>query len=191
MTSQQTRPVLDDLVVELAARNRRFAQHAFAPSDTLMPRLKTILIGCADPRVDPAHVLGLANGDALIIRNIGGRYTPATLQTIATLRAVAQAEGGAPGSGWNLIVLHHTDCGITRLANHADILAPMFGIEPGDLATKSIGDPRRAVAVDVAAIKANPFLPAELIVSGLVYDVHSGLVETVVPPSQLRERSVA
>jgi carbonic anhydrase len=180
----------DDLVTELTARNRIFAQHAFAPSDTMMPRLKTMVIACADPRVDPAHVLGLANGEALIIRNVGGRYTPATLQTMAALRAVAQAEGGTP-AGWNLIVLHHTDCGITRLADNADILAPMFGIEEADLSTKAIGDPRGAVAVDVAAIKANPFLPAEFIVSGLVYDVYSGRVETVVPPSQLRESSVA
>ena len=179
-----------DLLTELTARNRIFAQHAFAPSDTLMPRLKTMVIACADPRVDPAHVLGLANGEALIIRNLGGRYTPATLQTMAALRAVAQAEGGTP-AGWNLIVLQHTDCGITRLADNADILAPMFGIEAADLATKAIGDPRCAVAVDVAAIKANPFLPAEFIVSGLVYDVHNGLVETVVPPFQLRESSVA
>ena len=88
-------------------------------------------------------------------------------------------------------MLHHTDCGITRLADNADILAPMFGIEEADLSTKAIGDPRGAVAVDVAAIKANPFLPAEFIVSGLVYDVYSGRVETVVPPSQLRESSVA
>ena len=67
----------------------------------------------------------------------------------------------------------------------------MFGIEAADLSTKAIADPRGAVAVDVADIKANPFLPAEFIVSGLVYDVHSGLVETVVPPSRLRKSSVA
>jgi carbonic anhydrase len=188
---KETRLMNDDLVTELTARNRIFVQHAFAPSDTMMPRLKAIVIGCADPRVDPAHVLGLADGDALIIRNVGGRYTPATLQTMATLRAVAQAEGGTTVAGWNLIVLHHTDCGITRLADNSDILAPMFGIEPADLSTKAIGDPHQAIAVDVAAIKANPFLLAEFIVSGLVYDVHSGLVETVVPPSQLRESSVA
>ena len=180
----------DELVTELTARNRAFAQDAFAPSESLMPRLKTIVIGCADPRVDPAHVLGLANGEALIIRNVGGRYTPATLQTMAALRAVAQADGGALGAGWNLIVLHHTDCGITRLADNSDILAPMFGIAAADLSAKAIGDPRAAVAVDVAAIKANPFLPAEFIVSGLVYDVQSGLFETVVRPSQLRESSV-
>jgi carbonic anhydrase len=181
----------DNLVTELTTRNRRFAQHAFAPSDTLMPRLRTILIGCADPRVDPAHVLGLANGDALIIRNVGGRFTPATLLTLAALRAIAQAEGGATGADWNLIVLHHTDCGITRIAGNADILAPTFGIEAADLATRAIGDPRSAVAVDVAAIKANPFLPAEFTVSGLVYDVHTGRVETVVAPSRLRERIAA
>ena len=99
---------MNDTVTTLTARNADFAQHSFVPGASMMPALKTMVIGCADPRVDPAHVLGLANGDALVIRNIGGRYTPATLQTMATLRMIAQAEGAAPGPGFNLIVLQHT-----------------------------------------------------------------------------------
>jgi carbonic anhydrase len=35
-----------------------------------------MVVGCVDPRVDPAHVLGLSNGEAAIIRNVGGRITP-------------------------------------------------------------------------------------------------------------------
>lgn len=50
---------------------------------------------------------------------------------------------------------------------------------------------RAASAVDVAAIKDNPFLPAEFTVSGLVYDVRTGLIETVVAPSRLREDAAA
>ena len=124
---------MNDTVTTLTARNADFAQHSFVPGASMMPALKTMVIGCADPRVDPAHVLGLANGDALVIRNIGGRYTPATLQTMATLRMIAQAEGAAPGPGFNLIVLQHTDCGITRLGGHPDLLATTFGIGEADL----------------------------------------------------------
>ncbi|MCW2647657.1 MAG: carbonic anhydrase [Pseudonocardiales bacterium] len=47
-------------------------------------------------------------------------------------------------------------------------------------------DPRASVATDVAALKGNPFLPAEFIVSGLVYDVETGLIEQIVRPEQLR-----
>ncbi len=182
---------MTDTVTTLTARNAGFAQHDFVPGASMMPALRTILIGCVDPRVDPAHVLGLANGEALVIRNVGGRYTPAAFQTMATLRVIAEAEGGAPGPGWNLIVLQHTDCGITRLGGHPDLLAATFGIEEADLPARAVGDPRAAVAVDVAAIKDNPFLPADFIVSGLVYDVRTGLVETVVAPSLLRASTAA
>jgi carbonic anhydrase len=182
---------MNDTVTTLAARNADFAQHSFVPGASMMPALKTMVIGCADPRVDPAHVLGLANGDALVIRNIGGRYTHGTLQTMATLRMIAQAEGAAPGPGWNLIVLQHTDCGITRLGGHPELLAATFGIDEADLEAKAVSDPHAAVAVDVAAIKDNPFLPADFIVSGLVYDVRTGLIETVVAPSLLRESAAA
>jgi carbonic anhydrase len=182
---------MNGTVTTLTARNARFAQCNFVSGASMMPALKTIVIGCADPRVDPAHVLGLADGEALVIRNVGGRFTPATLQTMATLRAIALAEGAAPGQGWNLIVLQHTDCGITRLGGHPELLATTFGIGEAELPAKAVGDPRAAVAVDVAAIKDNPFLPAELIVSGLVYDVGTGLIETVMAPSLLREGTVA
>jgi carbonic anhydrase len=180
-----------DHVAALTARNADFAQHSFIPGASMMPALNTMVISCADPRVDPAHVLGLANGEALVIRNIGGRYTQATLQTMATLRMIAQAEGAAPGPGFNLIVLQHTDCGITRLGGHPDLLATTFGIDEADLPAKAVNDPRAAVAVDVAAIKDNPSLPAEFIVSGLIYDVRTGLIETVVAPSLLRESAAA
>jgi carbonic anhydrase len=178
-------------VTTLTARNADFAQHVFVPGASMMPALKTMVIGCVDPRVDPAHVLGLANGDALVIRNVGGRFTPAALQTMATLRLITEAEGAAPGPGFNLIVLQHTDCGITRLGGHPDLLASAFGIEEADLPAKAVSDPRAAVAVDVAEIKDNPFLPADFIVSGLVYDVRTGLVETVVAPSLLRANTAA
>jgi carbonic anhydrase len=146
---------------------------------------------CADPRVDPATVLGLGLGDALIIRNLGGRFTPDTLQTMAALGTIARAEGASPGPGWNLVVLHHTDCGITRLGEHAGLLAGVFGIDPADLHSKAVGDPVAAVAADVAAIKANPFLPASFLVSGLVYDVATGLIDVVVPPAPLRPEESA
>jgi carbonic anhydrase len=50
-----------------------------------------------------------------------------------------------------------------------------------------VTDPRRTVAADVAELKANQLLPASLIVSGLVYDVANGRVETVIAPGPLRE----
>ena len=59
------------------------------------------------------------------------------------------------------------------------MLADYFQIDPAELAAKAILDPRAAVAVDVAVLKANP-LTSEWALSGLVYDVNTGLVETIV-----------
>jgi len=65
-------------------------------------------------------------------------------------------------------------------------LAQYFQIQEGELKTKAVTDPRAAVAVDVALLRAIPALPSEWLVSGLVYDVATGLVEIVVPPTPIR-----
>jgi carbonic anhydrase len=103
------------------------------------------------------------------------------------LATVTQVAGGVLGPGWNLVVLQHTDCGITRLVDAPDQLAAFFEIADDELEAKAVGDARAAVAVDVAALKADPTLPGAFLVSGLVYDVETGLVETVVEPSLLRD----
>jgi carbonic anhydrase len=170
----------------LIQRNEEFAAHGFSAGLSLMPMLGTLIIGCVDPRVDPAHVLGLRPGEALVIRNIGGRITPATLQTMALLGMIPQLEGAGPVIGLNLVVLHHTDCGITRLARVPDRLAAYLGVAPEDLDAQAVTDPYAAVAVDVATLKANPSLPAGVTISGMVYDVATGQVAVVAPTVPLR-----
>lgn len=170
----------------LTNRNQEFATHRFAANLPLMPTLRTLIISCADPRVDPAHVLGLELGEALVLRNAGGRVTPATLQMIALLGAIARVEGLIPGSGFQLIVFHHTDCGLTRLTGNPDLLAGYLGVSQAELEAKAVTDPRAAVARDVAALKATPSLPGNWLVAGLVYDVTTGLVDIVVAPEFLR-----
>lgn len=170
----------------LVARNERFADGAFDAALRINPSGKLMVIGCVDPRVDPAVLLGLEQGEAAVIRNVGGRVTPATLKTIAMLGKVGQAnDGGAPGVGWNLVVLHHTDCGMTDLASFPELLAEYFEIPLADLEGKAVSDPYASVAVDTAVLHAAP-LPSSFAVSGLVYDVTTGHVEVVVDPSPLR-----
>jgi carbonic anhydrase len=166
-------------------RNAHFAAH-HPLGLRLMPTSKTIIIGCVDPRVPPSHVLGVEVGEAAILRNVGGRVTPGVLRELNMLARVTQAAGGVLGPGWNLVVLHHTDCGITRLVDAPDMLATFFEIGEEALEAKAVGDPRAAVAADVTTLKAEPALSGEFIVSGLVYDVTTGLVETVVQPAPWR-----
>jgi carbonic anhydrase len=155
--------------------------------------LKAVIIGCADMRVDPAHVLGIKPGEAVVMRNIGGRITPPLLEEFGLLGRVGQIAGTIPGGGgeFHLIVLHHTDCGSTRLVGDPAMLAHYFQIPEKEVETKSVLDPRKSVAVDVAALRAIPALPGEWLISGLVYDVATGLVEVVVPAVPIRTAKAA
>jgi carbonic anhydrase len=175
-------------------RNKDFAAQQSA-AGTLMPWLpsalpnvKAVIIGCADMRVDPVHVLGIKPGEAVVMRNIGGRITPGLLEELGLLGRIGQVAGEIPGGGgeFHLIVLHHTDCGITRLAGDPAMLTQYFQIQEADLKAKAVTDPRAAVAGDVDWLKTIPALPGKWLVSGLVYDVATGLVEIVVPPAPIR-----
>ena len=106
-------------------RNKEFAARQSAVG-TLMPSLpqalasvKAIIIGCADMRVDPAHVLGIQPGEAVVMRNIGGRITPGLLEQLGLLGRIGEVAGEIPGGGeeFHIIVLQHTDCGITPSRN--------------------------------------------------------------------------
>jgi carbonic anhydrase len=178
----------------IVQRNKAFAVQQSA-AGTLMPSLpralpnvRAVIIGCADMRVDPAHVLGIKPGEAVVMRNIGGRITPALLEELGLLGRIGEVAKAIPGGGgdFHVIVLHHTDCGITRLVGDPDMLAHYFQIPAGELHSKTVTDPRAAVAVDVAALRAIPALPAQWLISGLVYDVATGMVEVVFPPAPIR-----
>lgn len=172
----------------LTQRNADFANTGFTTGLKMMPSRKTMIIGCVDPRVDPMDILQLEPGEAAIIRNVGGRVNPALLETMAILRVVSQVGGQEVGTGWNLIVLHHTNCGIVGCYHQApELLAKQMGVPLEGLDALAITDPYKAVALDVAALKANPKLPGGFTVTGLVYDVTTGKVETVVPPALLRQ----
>jgi carbonic anhydrase len=167
---------------ELVRRNAEFVGGGTFADLPLRSTGSLRVIGCVDPRVDPSHVLGLKFGDAVVMRNVGGRVTPATLRSWAMLAKVAEARRqGQPQPGGHMVILHHTDCGITDLAAYPEMLAEYFGIPAAELDSKAVMDPRASVALDVDLIKRA--LPPGLPVSGLVYDVHTGLIETVVPPA--------
>jgi carbonic anhydrase len=178
-------------VHELAARNAAFAD-ARPPVAALRinPSGNLMIIGCVDPRVDPSIVLGLALGEAAVIRNVGGRVTPQTLRTMALLAQVGQANAdGRPEGDWNLVILHHTDCGMTDLAEFPDLLASYFEVAESELEAKAVSDPVRSVKVDVGVIRSLIPGGSDFLVSGLVYDVSTGRIDVVVPPRPLSERA--
>ena len=178
----------------LLMRNKDFATQQSAggtPMPSLpraLPNVKAIIIGCADMRVDPVHVLGIKPGEAVVIRNIGGRITPGLLEQLQLLGRIGEVAGQIPGGGgeFHLIVMQHTDCGITRLTGNPDLLSHYFQINESELKKKAVNDPRAAVRSDVALLRSIPALPSDWMISGLVYDVATGLVEVVDAPEQTR-----
>jgi len=182
----------------LLERNKDFAARESAAGTLMpslpeaMPNIKAIIIGCADMRVDPAHILGIKPGEALVLRNLGGRITPVLLEELSLLGRIGQVAGQIPGGGgeFHLIILQHTDCGITRLAGEPAMLAHYFQIQPEALKAKAVTDPLAAVAIDVAWLRTIPALPGGWLLSGLVYDVATGLVEIVAPPVPIRAAAI-
>jgi carbonic anhydrase len=173
---------MTELLEKLAQGNAGFSTHRFTSRLKIIPSLKVFIIGCLDPRVDPAQVLGLELGEAAMIRNIGGRVTASVLDELVLLRKLTQAAGGDFDQGWNFVVLQHTDCGILRMQGEHQRLAKFFGVDEGSLGAKSVSDPYAAVHVDVNALRGAADLPSGMCCAGMVYDVRTGLVETVVSP---------
>ena len=177
----------------LLERNKQISERNSAAGKTqpslpdALPLVKAIIIGCADMRVDPAHILGLEPGEAVVMRNIGGRVTPGLLAQLGMLGRIGQVAGKIPGGGgeFNVVVLQHTDCGLTRLVDESAMLTEYFQVQEPDLKSKGILDPRAAVAGDVAILRKVPGLPGDWLLSGLVYDVATGRIETVVPPQPI------
>ena len=178
---------MPDFIELITQRNAEFAANDYSAALKIIPSTKTIIVGCLDPRVDPMDIFGLKPDEAAIIRNLGGRINPSLIQTLVLLPTVARAAGQEMGAGWNLVILHHTDCGIIGCYKHApDLLAAHLGVARGDLDAMSITDPRKAVVMDIAAYRAVHDIPGGFMISGVVYDVATGKIEVIVPPALLR-----
>ena len=172
----------------LLDRNRGFAEKFDAGELNIRPRMSMILLTCVDARVDPAHLFGLELGDAIVIRNAGGRITPAVLKDLAILGVLA---ANLPGDGAlqpQLVVIHHTDCGTARLANPPiqQQVAKRLSLSDDEVAAMAVTDPTKTVQADIELLRRLPGTPDAPIVTGLVYDVSNGTIDQIVPPAPLR-----
>ena len=106
-------------VAPLVDRNQAFAAtdaRQNVPALPFIPFLNLYIVTCIDCRVDPAEILGIKLGEALVERNIGGRVTPAVIRDIAYAGYLVESK--APEGPWfEVAIIHHTDCGSTLLAD--------------------------------------------------------------------------
>ena len=177
-----------DSFTALLDQNRCFAEQFEAGDLPIRPRMSTIVLTCLDSRVDPAHLFGLELGDAVVMRNAGGRLTPAVLEDLAILGVLAANMPEPSAMPPELVILHHTDCGMSRFAKPAlqQQLAERLGVSVDEVAAMAITDPAKSVQSDIERLRSTPGTPDELVVSGLVYDVKTGTISQVVPPAPLR-----
>src|SRR5919201_1376559 len=71
-------------------RNRAFAAPGGHQGAVVFPNLRLFVITCLDPRVDPAHFLGLSVSDAMVVRNVGGRVTPEVINDVAFISQLVE-----------------------------------------------------------------------------------------------------
>jgi len=177
-----------DLALE---RNRTFAAAGGHEGAVVFPNLRLFVITCLDPRVDPAHFFGLGLGDAMVVRNVGGRVTREVINDVAFIGQIT--ESVVPeGPLFEVAVIHHTQCGSGVLADDTfrRRYAERIGAEESTLRDHAVLDPAVTVARDVGRLRSAPAISERVTVSGHVYDVVTGLVETVMPaagdPSERR-----
>ncbi len=172
----------------LIERNRSFAEQFEAGDLPIRPRMSTFILTCVDSRVDPAHIFGLGLGDAIVMRNTGGRITPAVIEDLAILGVLGANMPGPSTMQLELVVMHHTDCGMSRLANPAiqQQVAERLGLSVDEVVAMAITDPATSVKDAIERLRQTPGTPDQLVVSGLVYDVKSGTIIQVVPSAPLR-----
>jgi carbonic anhydrase len=173
---------MSDGIEEALGRNRDFAARGGHEGQVVFPKLRLFVVTCIDPRTDPAHFLGLDLSDALVARNAGGRITPEVIEDVAF---IAQLAEGAIAAGplFEVAVVHHNQCGTGALVDDdfRRRYAERVDEDEAELRERAVLDPPATVRHDVGLLRAAPQVPGRVRVSGHVYDVLTGLVETIVP----------
>ncbi|MGZ4248520.1 MAG: carbonic anhydrase [Solirubrobacteraceae bacterium] len=167
-------------------RNRAFAAASGHEGAVMFPNLRLFVVTCLDPRVDPAHFLGLGMSDAMVVRNVGGRVTPEVIDDVAFIGQIA--ENVLPdGPLFEVAVIHHTQCGAGALADDVfrHTYAERIGAEDSVVRERAVLDPAATVALDVERLRLAPAISPRVAVSGYVYDVVTGLVDGVVRAAPL------
>lgn len=174
----QPDPANIDIALE---RNRAFAAAGGHEGAVVFPSLRLFVITCLDPRVDPAHFLGLGLSEAMVVRNVGGRVTAEVINDAAFIGQLT--ESIVPeGPMFEIAVIHHTQCGTGAFADDGfrHRYAERIGADESTLRDHAVLDPAATVTRDVERLRSAAAISPRIAVSGHVYDVMTGLVETVI-----------
>jgi carbonic anhydrase len=179
--------ILDEVLAANAKYTESFGDKGNLP---LPPSRHFAILTCMDARLDPAKYAGLAEGDAHVIRNAGGRASDDAIRSLViSYKLLGTRE-------W--FVIHHTDCGMLlfkeddmrkllasslKTATLAESGWHDAGDGPGSsegnyINWLSFSDNAKSVVEDVTRIRTHPLVPNHIPIYGYIYDVRSGkLVE--------------
>jgi len=156
---------------ELLANNERYAA-AFQGPLPLPPGKGVAVVACMDARLNVYAILGLAEGEAHVIRNAGGVVTDDEIRSLTISQRLLGTR--------EIILIHHTDCGMLTFTDD-DFKASIqkeTGIKP-EWAAEAFPDLDDDVRQSIARIKASPFIPHKDAVRGFVFDVATGKLREV------------
>jgi carbonic anhydrase len=177
---------MSKILSEVLLANRNYSND-FDKADLPMPPGRQFaILTCMDARLDPAKYAGLAEGDAHVIRNAGGRASDDAIRSLViSYKLLGTRE-------W--FVIHHTDCGMETFTS--EIMSELLDSSlktasvdadgwhdccegPSSAEGKyinwlTIKDQATSVTEDVIRIKSHPLVPADIPVYGYIYDVKTG-----------------
>lgn len=178
---------MSKILEQVLNANKSYAETFGEKSKLAMsPARQFAILTCMDARLDPAKFAGLAEGDAHVIRNAGGRASEDAIRSLViSYKLLGTKE-------W--FVIHHTDCGMLTFTN--DIIRDLLSksletarvkngrwedVGSGDGSTAAeyiewltIKDLKQSVIFDVVRIRTHPLVPAAIPIYGYVYDVSNG-----------------
>jgi carbonic anhydrase len=156
---------------ELLENNRQYAQ-AFHGPLPMPPGRGVAVLACMDARLNVYAILGLADGEAHVIRNAGGVVTDDEIRSLAISQRLLGTR--------EIILIHHTDCGMLTFTDDEFKagIQQETGIKP-PWAAEAFGNLDDDVRQSIARIKASPFVPHTDAVRGFVFDVATGKLSEV------------
>ena len=178
---------MSKILTEVLSANQTYASTFGDKAKLALPPARGFaILTCMDARLDPAKYAGLAEGDAHVIRNAGGRASDDAIRSLVISYKLLGTK--------EFFVIHHTDCGMQFFTNDimrgllansletAALTAEGFkdvGKGPGSTAAEyieflTIKDQAQSVLADVTRIRQSPLVPKSIPIYGYIYDVHSG-----------------
>jgi len=157
---------------ELLANAERYAA-SFDKGELPLPPAKHVaVVACMDARLNPYGLLGLAEGDAHVIRNAGGVITADQLRSLAISQRLLGTR--------EIILIHHTDCGMLTFTDDGfkASIQDEVGIKPA-WSAEAFSDLDADVRQSLRRIEADPFIPVKDSVRGFVYEVETGKLREV------------